>query len=81
VLSHSLQMLELTFSETRCINDEGMNGLGNHTKLKILLLCGDNIPYENSFDLNCVEGNFPHLEVFEMEFLAVGKWKLGNGAM
>ena len=72
---------ELTLSEIRCINDDGMNGLGNHTKLKILRLCGDNVPYENSFDLNCVEGNFPHLEVFEMEFLAVGKWKLGNGAM
>jgi len=32
---------ELTLFRIKCISDEGMNGLGNHTKLKILRLLGD----------------------------------------
>jgi len=72
---------ELTLSEINCISDEGMNGLGNHTKLKKLRLLGDVTWSGESFDLNCVEGGFSQLEVIEMEDLKVGKWKLGNGGM
>ena len=73
---------ELTLSKIMYITDEGMNGLGNHAKLKILRLLGDLIfwPF-NSYDLTCVGGSFPQLEVFQMEYLKVEKWNLGNGAM
>jgi len=71
---------ELTFSRIKCITYVGMKCLGNHTKLKILRLLGDVISVD-SFDLNCIAGSFPQLEVFDMEHLRVGKWKLGNGAM
>ncbi|XP_027917465.1 disease resistance protein RPP13-like [Vigna unguiculata] len=73
---------ELTLSDIDCISDEGMNGLGKHTKLKILRLCGDNITSSgDSIVLNCGRGSFPQLEVVEMENLKLGKWKLDNGAM
>jgi len=72
---------ELTLSSLKRISDEGMNGLGNLTKLKTLRLLGELNWSGDSFDLNCVGGSFPQLEVFEMENLKVGKWKLGNGAM
>jgi len=58
-----------------------MNSLGNHTKLKNLRLLRKVNWSESCFNLNCVGGSFPQLEVFEMKNLRVGKWKLGNGAM
>ncbi|KAL9296123.1 hypothetical protein ACSQ67_022019 [Phaseolus vulgaris] len=72
---------ELTLSKINSFIDEGMNGLGNLTKLKILRLSGNRCYFGNSFELNCLAGSFPQLEVFEMEYLNLGKWKLGNGAM
>jgi len=72
---------ELTLSEIKCINDEGMNGLGNHTKLKILRLLGYPTSSGDSFVLNCGRDSFPQLEVVEMEILKVTEWKLENGAM
>ncbi|KAL9296121.1 hypothetical protein ACSQ67_022017 [Phaseolus vulgaris] len=72
--------MELELSEINRITDEGMNGLGNLTKLKILELWGP-LYKGDSFDLNCVEGSFPKLEVFEMAYLSLEKWKLGNGGM
>ncbi|KAL9296117.1 hypothetical protein ACSQ67_022013 [Phaseolus vulgaris] len=72
---------ELTLSKINCITDEGMNGLGNHTKLKILTLSGTVLDDGDSFDLNCVGGSFPQLEVFEMRNLKLREWKLGNGGM
>ncbi|XP_047166615.1 disease resistance protein RPP13-like [Vigna umbellata] len=72
---------ELTLSEIDCISDEGINGLGNHTKLKKLRLLGDVTWSRESFDLNCVGGGFSQLEVIEMENLTLQKWKLDNGAM
>ncbi|KAK7341156.1 hypothetical protein VNO80_24081 [Phaseolus coccineus] len=74
-------LTELTLSEINCITDEGMNGLGNHTKLKILRLLGARSYDGDCFELNCVGGSFPQLEVFEMFHLNLGKWKLGNDAM
>ncbi|XP_027910598.1 disease resistance protein RPP13-like [Vigna unguiculata] len=70
---------ELTLSGIDYISDQGMNGLGNHTKLKILTLWG--IWSCDTFNLNCVGGSFPQLEVFQMGHLEVGNWRLGNGAM
>nr|XP_007131451.1 hypothetical protein PHAVU_011G014500g [Phaseolus vulgaris]ESW03445.1 hypothetical protein PHAVU_011G014500g [Phaseolus vulgaris] len=85
LLTHEIafppNITELTLSEIDCITDEGMNGLENHTKLKILRLSGNVFYDRDSFDLNCVGGSFPQLEVFEMEFLKLEKWKLDNGAM
>ncbi|XP_014521204.1 disease resistance protein RPP13-like [Vigna radiata var. radiata] len=79
---------ELSLSRIKCITDEGMNGLRNHSKIKILKLLGFEIymrsidrRYTSSIDLNCVDGDFPQLEVLEMKYLTLGKWKLGNGAM
>jgi len=37
--------------------------------------------FGDSFDLNCTRGGFPQLEVFQMTYMRVGKWKLENGAM
>jgi len=74
-------VIELTLTGIKCISDEGMNGLGNHTKLKFLRLLGKGIESQDFFDLNCVGGSFPQLEVFEIEYLALGRWKLDNGAM
>ena len=74
---------ELKLSEIKYITDEGMNGLGNHSKLRILRLSG--YVFHNtdtdSFDLNCVGDIFPQLEVFKLRYLNIGKWKLGDGAM
>ncbi|XP_014515542.1 putative late blight resistance protein homolog R1B-14 [Vigna radiata var. radiata] len=71
---------ELWLSRIKCITDEGMNGLKNHSKIKILRLLGVEWS-ENSIDLNCVDGSFPQLEVLEMKHLSLRKFKLGNGAM
>ncbi|XP_022632839.1 disease resistance protein RPP13 isoform X2 [Vigna radiata var. radiata] len=70
---------ELMLTGIRCITDKGMNGLGNHFKLKILRLGGSLL--EDSVDLNCADGGFPQLEVLEMRYMRLRKWKLGNGAM
>ncbi|XP_022632889.1 putative disease resistance RPP13-like protein 3 [Vigna radiata var. radiata] len=70
---------ELTLSGIHCISDEGMNGLGNHSKLKILRLLGNLLMFKNPTDLNCV--GFPQLEVLKMKFLRLQKWELDNGAM
>ncbi|XP_047179573.1 disease resistance protein RPP13-like [Vigna umbellata] len=73
---------ELKLAGIRCISDEGMKGLGNHARLKILRLFGFMIfSTLNSYDLTCVGGSFPQLEVFQMEFLKIEKWNLGKGAM
>ncbi|XP_047169033.1 disease resistance protein RPP13-like [Vigna umbellata] len=71
---------ELSLSKIRCITNEGMNGLRNHSKIKILKLLGDDC-HVSSIDLNCVVVGFPQLEVLEMKYLSLGKCKLGNGAM
>jgi len=81
VLTFPDTVTELTLSKINCITDEGMNGLGNHTKLKILTLSGTVLDDGDSFDLNCVGGSFPQLEVFEMRNLKLREWKLGNGGM
>ena len=72
-------LTELTLTDIFHISDEGMNGLRTHTKLKILTLVGySNVEF---CYLNCVEGSFPQLEVFEMDGFRFGKWKVENGAM
>ncbi|KAL2328969.1 hypothetical protein Fmac_022396 [Flemingia macrophylla] len=79
---------KLTLTGISCMTDEGINALGNHTKLQILRLTGgirmnsfDLYFGSHSFDLNCVAGGFPQLQVFQMTCLRVENWKLGNGAM
>ncbi|XP_047166606.1 disease resistance protein RPP13-like [Vigna umbellata] len=72
---------ELTLSWIKCITDEGMNSLANHSKLKFLRLLGNPLKSEDSIDLNCVSGSFPQLEVLQMEYLKLRKWELGNGAL
>ncbi|TKY67938.1 disease resistance RPP8 protein 2 [Spatholobus suberectus] len=71
---------KLTLTGITCMTDEGMNALGNHTKLQILRLSGAYWD-SDSFGLNCVAGGFPQLQVFEMKYLNVQNWKLDNGAM
>ncbi|XP_022632880.1 putative disease resistance RPP13-like protein 3 isoform X1 [Vigna radiata var. radiata] len=73
---------ELKLKGISCISDEGMKCLGNHAKLKILRLFGFMLfSTQDSYDLTCVGGSFPQLEVFQMESLKIEKWNLGNGAM
>ncbi|KAL9296116.1 hypothetical protein ACSQ67_022012 [Phaseolus vulgaris] len=43
-------VIELTLTRIKCISDEGMNGLGNHTKLKFLRLLGKGIESRDFFD-------------------------------
>ncbi|XP_017431699.2 disease resistance protein RPP13 [Vigna angularis] len=74
-------IIELMLSGIKWITNEGMNSLGNHSKLKILKLLGDITWSGDSIDLNCVDDSFPQLEIFRMSHLAVRKWELGNGAM
>jgi len=82
VLAFPPNITELKLSNITCITDEGMNHLGNHTKLKFLKLSGKVLgKEENSFDLNCEGGSFPQLEVFKMKYLKLRKWELGNGGM
>ncbi|XP_047169034.1 putative disease resistance RPP13-like protein 3 [Vigna umbellata] len=71
---------ELWLSRIKCITDEGMNGLRNHSKIKILRLLGVEWS-KSSIDLNCGDGGFPQLEVLEMKYLSIRKCKLCNGAM
>ncbi|KAG4979236.1 hypothetical protein JHK82_032485 [Glycine max] len=78
VVTFPPNVTKLTLAGIKCITDEGMKALGNLTKLGILKLLGSS---DDSFDLNCVEGGFPQLQVLEMSFLGVGNWKLGNGTM
>uniref|UniRef100_A0A127ZNN5 NBS-LRR disease-resistance protein scn3r1 [Glycine max] n=1 Tax=Cajanus cajan TaxID=3821 RepID=A0A127ZNN5_CAJCA len=72
-------VIKLTLTGISCVTDEGMDSLGNHTKLQKLRLTGGIL--SESFDLNCVAGRFPQLQVFEMSGLKVRNWKLGNSAM
>ncbi|XP_020214658.1 disease resistance protein RPP13 isoform X3 [Cajanus cajan] len=72
-------VIKLTLTGISCVTDEGMDSLGNHTKLQKLRLTGGF--WSDSFDLNCVAGRFPQLQVFEMSGLKVRNWKLGNSAM
>ncbi|XP_014522592.1 disease resistance protein RPP13-like [Vigna radiata var. radiata] len=72
---------ELTLSGIKCITDEGMNSLANHSKLKVLRLRGKVTAFEDSVDLNCADGGFPQLEVFKMRDIKLRKWRLGNCAM
>lgn len=83
VVTFPPNVTKLTLAGIKCITDEGMKALGNLTKLGILKLIGglgSSFP-DYSFDLNCVEGGFPQLQVFVMGNLGVGNWKLGNGTM
>ncbi|WVZ03068.1 hypothetical protein V8G54_023874 [Vigna mungo] len=72
-------IIELTLSNIHSISNEGMNGLGNHSKLKILRLLGNIMVSMDPTDLNCV--GFPQLEVLEMKLLRLRKWALGNGTL
>ncbi|KOM51232.1 hypothetical protein LR48_Vigan08g205900 [Vigna angularis] len=72
---------ELSLSGIKCIIDEGMNSLGNHSKLKILRLSGNILQSGDSIDLNCMDGSFPQLEVLEIKYMRLRKWEIGNGAM
>ncbi|BAT91178.1 hypothetical protein LR48_Vigan08g196300 [Vigna angularis] len=74
---------ELSLLKIKCITDKGFNDLGNHSKIKILRLSGDEYAYpsRDSVDIHCVDDSFPQLEVLEIKYLPLGKWELGNGAM
>ncbi|XP_014522641.1 disease resistance protein RPP13-like [Vigna radiata var. radiata] len=72
-------IIELTLSVIKRISDEGMNGVGNHSKLKILTLLGYIMEFKDPFNLNCV--GFPKLEVLQLKYLPLRNWKLSNGAM
>ncbi|MED6216700.1 hypothetical protein PIB30_010140 [Stylosanthes scabra] len=71
---------KLKLGGIRFMNDDGMNAIGNLTRLRLLRLLGD-YEVDNSFEINCNAGSFSQLQVFEMKWLNVKKWKLGNGAM
>lgn len=76
---------KLTLSCISCLNDDGINAIGNLTKLQILIL-GDNCfldfwPSDSLFDINCIEDGFPQLKEFQMGNLPVRNWKLANGSM
>ncbi|KAJ1411948.1 Virus X resistance protein-like, coiled-coil domain [Sesbania bispinosa] len=79
VSSFPPNITKLALRDIRCLNDDGMNALGNLTKLRILNLSG--IYESSSFDLNCIAGEFPQLQVFQMRNLKVQNWKLANGAI
>ncbi|CAK8576764.1 unnamed protein product [Lathyrus sativus] len=72
-----------------CLNDDGMNAIGNLTKLRRLFLAGETwllaygvFEYQCSiFDLSCGEDGFPQLQEFHMKDLPIRSWKLGNGSM
>ncbi|KAL1362453.1 hypothetical protein AAHE18_03G082400 [Arachis hypogaea] len=71
---------KLTLTEISFMSDDGMNAIGNLTRLRHLRLSGS-FAFDIFFDINCTANSFPQLHVFEMEWLNVDNWKLGNGAM
>ncbi|MED6182969.1 hypothetical protein PIB30_033571 [Stylosanthes scabra] len=71
---------KLTLTGISFMNDDGINAIGNLTRLQILRLSGVS-KFEDYFEIKCIEGSFSQLQVFEMEDLNVQSWKLGNGAM
>ncbi|MED6224469.1 hypothetical protein PIB30_084386 [Stylosanthes scabra] len=71
---------KLTLTDVTFMNDDGINAIGNLTRLRLLRLMGE-IEYNGSFEINCSADSFSQLQVFEMKWLNVHKWKLGNGAM
>ncbi|XP_025642871.1 putative disease resistance RPP13-like protein 3 isoform X1 [Arachis hypogaea] len=71
---------KLTLTGISFMNDDGMNAIGNLTRLRRLRLYGT-LAFDILFDINCTANSFPQLHVFEMEWLNVDNWKLGNGAM
>ncbi|MED6152185.1 hypothetical protein PIB30_089443 [Stylosanthes scabra] len=62
------------------MNDDGMNAIGNLTRLRLLRLMGDG-KFDDPFEINCSADNFSQLQVFQMKWLNVHKWKLGNGVL
>jgi len=76
---------KLTLSDISYWNDDGINAIGNLTKLQILILTGDHWSYIQSsdslFDINCIEDGFPQLQEFQMRDLPIRNWKLANGSM
>ncbi|MED6179897.1 hypothetical protein PIB30_005358 [Stylosanthes scabra] len=71
---------KLTLTGISFMNDDGMNAIGNLPKLERLRLKG-NGEFDNSFEINCSAGSFPQLQAFQMTWLNIKNWKLGNGAM
>ncbi|XP_015952839.1 putative disease resistance RPP13-like protein 3 [Arachis duranensis] len=71
---------KLTLRGISFMNDDGVSAIGNLTTLRCLRLEGVH-RFRFSFEINCSAGSFSQLQVFEMEWLNVHKWKLGNGAM
>ncbi|MED6182967.1 hypothetical protein PIB30_033569 [Stylosanthes scabra] len=71
---------KLTLKGISCVNDDGMNAIGNLAKLQRLRLYGS-LTFHIPFEINCTPGSFSQLQVFEMQRLNVKNWKLGNGAM
>ncbi|KAL1324603.1 hypothetical protein HN51_034781 [Arachis hypogaea] len=71
---------ELTLAGISFMNDDGVNAIGNLTRLRRLRL-SRSFTFDILFEINCSAGSFPQLQVFEMLELNVNNWKLGNGAM
>ncbi|KAL5055657.1 hypothetical protein RYX36_036339 [Vicia faba] len=71
---------KLTLINSTRANEDGMNAIGNLTKLQSLILTGDYYTC-SIFDLNCIEDGFPQLQEFHMKNLAIRNWKLANGSM
>lgn len=77
---------KLTLSCISCLNDDGINAIGNLTKLQILILTGDNgfsdgLSSNSFLDINCIGDGFPQLQEFQMGNLPIRNWKLANGSM
>ncbi|XP_058769233.1 putative disease resistance RPP13-like protein 3 [Vicia villosa] len=75
---------KLTLRGISCLNDDGINSIGNLTKLQSLILIGNHDcswPSDSFFDLNYVEDGFPQLQAFQMGNLPIRNWKLANGSM
>ncbi|MED6122042.1 hypothetical protein PIB30_035963 [Stylosanthes scabra] len=71
---------KLTLRGISCMNDDGMNAIGNLPKLRLLKLYGGR-EFEDSFEINCTAGSFSQLQDFEINELNVRSWKLASGAM
>ncbi|KAL4327534.1 hypothetical protein S245_043069 [Arachis hypogaea] len=71
---------KLTLTGITFMNDDGVNAIGNLTTLRLLRLHGADEFYD-PFEINCSAGSFSQLQVFDMVWLKVDNWKLGNGAM
>ncbi|KAL5055660.1 hypothetical protein RYX36_036342 [Vicia faba] len=71
---------KLTLKGISCLNDDGMNGIGNLNKLQSLILTGC-FRWRSIFDLNCIGDGFPQLQEFHVKDLPIQSWKLGDGSM